>query len=111
MQLVQSEEVLAAAIREHQDEDIVIFKHSTTCPISAAAYHQVEQFEAQNETPVYLIRVIEERPLSLGFADMVNVKHASPQVIVMKNGVAKWHTSHYEITAKTLVDQTNNTPD
>jgi bacillithiol system protein YtxJ len=46
--------------------------------------------------------VIEERPVSLAFADKVGAKHASPQAVLVKNGRAVWHDSHYNITVNAL---------
>ena len=78
--------------------DYLIFKHSTTCPISAKAYREVSEFAATNPLPVVLVKVIEARPLSLRIADELTIPHASPQVILMKGDRAVWNTSHYDIT-------------
>lgn len=48
------------------------------------------------------VRVIEERPVSLGFADRVGARHASPQAVLVKDGKAVWHDSHYAITVAAL---------
>jgi bacillithiol system protein YtxJ len=48
------------------------------------------------------VRVIEERPVSLAFADRVGAKHASPQAVLVKNGQAVWHDSHWNITVDAL---------
>lgn len=48
------------------------------------------------------MRVIEERPVSLGLAERIGVKHESPQALLIKNGKALWHTSHHAITAEAL---------
>ncbi|KYP80718.1 hypothetical protein AYW79_07865 [Ferroacidibacillus organovorans] len=45
-----------------------------------------------------MVKVIESRSLSLALADELGVRHASPQVILIKRGKAIWHTSHYKIT-------------
>ena len=48
------------------------------------------------------VRVIEERPVSLAFADKVGAKHASPQAVLIKDGKALWQDSHYNITVEAL---------
>jgi bacillithiol system protein YtxJ len=48
------------------------------------------------------VRVIEERPVSLGFAEKVGVQHESPQALLVKNGQVVWHDSHWGITASAL---------
>lgn len=81
---------------------LLLFKHSTTCPISAAAYGEVHVFESVAPVPVYMVKVIEARPLSLALAQELGVRHASPQAILVENGRAVWDTSHYDITAAAL---------
>jgi len=102
MELVTSEAQLNEALNNHPGTPIIVFKHSTQCPISAAAYRQMEAFSNSEPTPVYVIRVIEERPLSNFFAEQFRVRHQSPQAIVMEDGQVQWQASHYDITSKAL---------
>lgn len=81
----------------------LLFKHSTTCPISAGAYREVVRYDQRGELPIYLVKVIESRPLSLHLADVFHVPHASPQVILMNKGNPVWNTSHGRITEKNLL--------
>lgn len=48
------------------------------------------------------VRVIEERPISLAFAERVGCQHASPQVVLVKDRKAVWSDSHWNITLETL---------
>lgn len=102
MVTIQSEAQLNEVLGSHAGEDVVIFKHSTQCPISAAAYEEVVKFEKENHAPIYLIRVIEERSVSNYFASTYGVKHQSPQAIVLRDGKVHWHASHWNITAYAL---------
>jgi bacillithiol system protein YtxJ len=84
----------------------VLFKHSTQCGISSVVYGYVRQFMAQKpEIPVYVIRVIENRALSNKIQDRLGITPQSPQAIVLKNGKAVWHGSHYQIDVETLKEQ------
>ncbi len=74
---------------------VVIFKHSLTCPISAAAYDQMAEFEGE----VALVEVQRARELSREIEDRLGVAHESPQVIVLHNGQVAWNASHFKITA------------
>ena len=88
-------------------EPILIFKHSTTCPISAAAHAALRQALAGGDLAsarVGLVRVIEERPLSQSIAARFGVTHQSPQAIVLRGGRAVWHASHHAITRQALRD-------
>lgn len=77
---------------------VVIFKHSLTCPISAAAYEQMAQFDGE----VTLIEVQVARSLSTEIEDRLGVAHESPQVIVLNNGQVVWSASHFKITAEAV---------
>ena len=103
-QITTSEE-LEAAIRESENKPVLLFKHSTRCPISAGAYAEAKRYleDSPNEDASYLlIHVVEDRPVSLEAADRLGVEHASPQVILLRDGRAVWNTSHSRITSASL---------
>ncbi|MDE3195999.1 MAG: bacillithiol system redox-active protein YtxJ, partial [Acidobacteriota bacterium] len=80
-----------------------LFKHSTACPVSWTAHAQVTRFLKHNASvPVYLVPVIRERVLSRAIADRTGVRHESPQVILIRKGVAADSASHGEITEGVL---------
>jgi bacillithiol system protein YtxJ len=74
----------------------VIFKHSTRCGISRMVMSQfIDMFNlAENDLDLYYLDLLNYRSIS----DKVGVKfmimHESPQLIVIKNGVAVTHASH-----------------
>ncbi|MBY0124129.1 bacillithiol system redox-active protein YtxJ [Bacillus sp. S/N-304-OC-R1] len=85
------------------EEQLIILKHSSTCPISQAAYEEYESFaEEQENLPMYYLIVQEERPLSNYIADKFNIKHESPQALLIRNGKVAWHASHWKITYSSL---------
>jgi bacillithiol system protein YtxJ len=75
---------------------VVIFKHSNSCPISAAAYREMQQLD--NE--VVLVEVQSAREVSRELADITGIRHESPQVIVLRNGKAVWNASHFGVKAR-----------
>jgi bacillithiol system protein YtxJ len=83
-----------------KDRPVVVFKHSLTCPISAAAYKQMAEFEGE----VALIEVQRARELSTEIENRLGVAHESPQVIVLRNGEGVWNASHFEITAHAVAE-------
>ena len=81
----------------------VLFKHSTRCPVSAYVIDEVMDFaEAHPEWPVFVLKVIEHRPLSNAVTERLGVRHESPQAFVLRGGRVEWHGSHNEVTADTL---------
>jgi bacillithiol system protein YtxJ len=81
---------------------VLIFKHSTACPISAEAWREYQDFTQHakaDQVEAAIVKVIESRPISNQVAVDTGVKHASPQVMLIKQKKADWHTSHWDITA------------
>lgn len=81
----------------------VVYKHSSRCGICSGALVEVQQFAAGHpEVPVYVVDVIAQRPLSQRLAEQLDVRHQSPQVILVCEGRAVWHASHYRVSAERL---------
>ncbi|MFD3260227.1 bacillithiol system redox-active protein YtxJ [Paenibacillus lentus] len=79
----------------------VLLKHSTTCPVSANALQEYEQYlkDTPNDNLDYvMIKVIESRPVSNKIAEDLNVKHESPQIIYVKDKSKFWTASHWSVT-------------
>lgn len=91
---------LAAAVASPR---FLLFKHSTRCPISAAALAEWQEFErAHPAAPTAWIDVIEQRDLVRDLAARTRVKHESPQALLFLDGKVAWHASHGDITAEAL---------
>lgn len=80
--------------------DCYVYKHSTACPISAAAAEVVRGYAF--DRPVYWVNVIEQRPLSNWIADAYEVRHQSPQLLKITGGALERQWSHLAITAANL---------
>ncbi|MGH9930032.1 MAG: bacillithiol system redox-active protein YtxJ [Pyrinomonadaceae bacterium] len=91
---------LAEMTDRSKERPVVIFKHSLTCPISAAAYEQMAEFEGE----VALVEVQRARKLSEEIEDRLGVAHESPQVIILRNGEVVWNASHFKITANAVAE-------
>jgi bacillithiol system protein YtxJ len=76
--------------------DCAVFKNSTACPISYSAAEEVRKLGS--ELPIYWIDVIEQRELSNWVAEQYQVKHQSPQFLVIKNGKAVTVLNHSKVT-------------
>jgi bacillithiol system protein YtxJ len=91
-------EALEEVLARSNDAPVILFKHSTTCPISSAAYKQMSEVK----TDVSLVVVQSAREVSSEIASRTGVRHESPQAIVVRNGAAVWSASHFDITAKAV---------
>ncbi len=82
---------------------LILFKHSNACAASWAAYSEVMRFQrARPETPVHLVSVRQERALARYVAERTGIRHASPQIIVIRRGAVVGTGSHGEITSDFL---------
>lgn len=85
----------------------VLFKHSNSCPVSWAAEREVKRFQAAApDVPVYTLVVQEDRPLSNRVAQEMQIRHESPQVIILRHGQPVAHASHEQISAEYLASVT-----
>ena len=87
-------------VSRSNQQPVVVFKHSTTCPISAAAYQEMTDFEGE----VTLVEVQSARELSLEIEHLTGVAHESPQVIVLRKGQVVWSASHRNVKADAVAD-------
>lgn len=87
-------------LNRSRERPVVIFKHSTTCPISAAAYDEMEQFKGE----VALVDVQRAQELSKEIENKTGIRHESPQVIVLGKGKVVWNASHWKVTAGAVAE-------
>ena len=81
----------------------LLFKHSTTCPISCGAFEEYEQWLASSPaTPSAWLHVVEERPLARTVTERTGVSHESPQALLLVDGRCVWNASHGAITQESL---------
>ncbi|WP_028548254.1 bacillithiol system redox-active protein YtxJ [Paenibacillus sp. UNC451MF] len=83
------------------NKPIVLLKHSTACPVSFNALKEYEAYlqnKPNSDVDYVLVKVIESRPVSNQIAEDTGVKHASPQILYIKNKETIWNTSHWAIT-------------
>jgi bacillithiol system protein YtxJ len=78
----------------------VIFKHSTTCGISRMVINMFKETYAFSEEQIdlYYLDLHAYREVSNEVGYKFQVLHQSPQLLVLKNGIAVAHSSHGAIT-------------
>jgi len=93
----QLEEVL------NSSKKAFVVKHSLTCPISAAAFDEYNQYADTNkDIDTYYLAVQEARPLSNYIAETFGVRHESPQALLFSDRSVVWNASHGGITVDSL---------
>jgi bacillithiol system protein YtxJ len=76
--------------------DCLVFKHSTTCPVSATAGREVRAMTT--DLPIYWINVREQRELSNWVAETYKVTHESPQLLLIRDGKLQKVWNHHEVS-------------
>ena len=99
-------EQLNELISESSSIPIVIYKHSSRCGLSFITESKLEEgWETlQPKVKLYFLDLIRYREVSSAVAKRFNVRHQSPQILIIKNGVCVYDTSHHEITVDTILN-------
>lgn len=86
------------------EKPVLLFKQSTTCPISGAAFNEFNTFLADNDGDfaAYFVKVRESRPVSNQIAEDLGIQHQSPQIFLVKDQEAMWNESHSKITVDSI---------
>jgi len=99
---------LADIVRESHEHPVLIFKHSTTCSISATAKAKLERqwptAELPAGTPLYYLDLLRFRPISAQIAQEFGVQHESPQLLLIQDGKCTYHASHMGIRLADVAD-------
>jgi bacillithiol system protein YtxJ len=92
-------------LAESRQRATVLFKHSPTCGISAHVYEDLSPLvhDPQLDADWYLVSVRAHRDVSDAIAARLKVWHASPQVIVLRNGALVWHGSHFGTSGRSVL--------
>ncbi len=97
---ITSESEWKSLLEGSNEKPVFLFKHSTTCNVSADAYKEYQEFETDLDK--YFLTVSESRPVSNQVAEDLAIKHESPQIFLLIDGKAAWNTSHWNITGKNI---------
>lgn len=83
----------------------IIFKHSTTCPISSMAKSRLDRDKGDlAHYDVYYLDLLAYRSISNLIASKLEIHHESPQVIVIHNGEVSYDESHLDISVQDILE-------
>ncbi len=95
---LQEEEQLQEILLNSNTKPQVIFKHSTRCSISSMAKNRLDKTDQPEGIDFYYLDLIKHRKLSNKIAEDFQVRHESPQVLVINNGKCIYNESHSGIS-------------
>ena len=97
------DQALEASVAKPQ----LLFKHSTTCSISATAHARMDRGldKVAERIDVHYLDLLALRPVSNYIAEKLHIVHESPQALLLLGGecVAEW--SHLEISTNAILEQ------
>ena len=101
---IKTQEDLESVIQSSHHSSQLIFKHSTRCSISSLVKNRLEKEMRESKPPhsIHLIDVIENRRLSHQVAEMMSVRHESPQILRISDGHCDFHTSHFDVSLQNI---------
>ena len=97
--LLTREEQIQEIVEESKQAPVVIFKHSTSCSISATAKGRLERQWADNNIAAkpYYLDLLAYRPISNQLARTFAIAHESPQLLLIRDGICVYDASHLGI--------------
>ncbi len=99
-------------IREESKENpVLIFKYSSRCSISRMALDRLERNWNESEMQMvkpYFLDLITYREVSNRIADVFDVRHESPQVLIIDNEKSVYDESHMGIRYDSIKDVVNS---
>ncbi len=82
---------------------VIIFKHSTSCIISKTVLKRFEkEYVSENKVALFYLDLLNYRSISNEISLHFNVVHQSPQLLVIKNNICVYSSSHESIAASIL---------
>lgn len=84
---------------------VVIFKHSTRCSISTMAKGRLDRASQPEGVDFYYLDLLAYRPLSNKIAQVFDVPHESPQLLLIKNAACTYEETHNGIDMDDLTEQ------
>ena len=100
-----SEDALIRLMEDSKNTPILLFKHSTRCSISSMVKSRLERswnVDEMDGVVPFILDLIQFQNLSSKVALDFEVRHESPQIIVVKDGVSIYDASHMGISYENI---------
>lgn len=96
-------------LEESESRPQLIYKHSHRCSVCFVARGNLENASEDilKHANMHFLNVVRNRDSSDRIASVLDVRHESPQVLLIKNGEAIWHASHGSIGSDRIMDVLN----
>jgi len=104
--ILDSVDALERVIVASEERLVLLFKHSVTCGTSAQAHDELLEHlgTGQHDAQYAIVTVQTHRDISDAVATRLNVRHETPQALLIQDGRVVWEASHFRVTADTIQD-------
>jgi len=105
---LNSKEILEEARNASHQEPVVLLKYSSRCSLSSLTLDRLERSWIEDEMAViktYFLDLIANRDISDLVAQIFEVRHESPQILLIYKGECIFHSSHFAVSYETLKDK------
>lgn len=92
------EVTLDSIVEDSYSKPQLLFKHSTRCSISSMAKFRLEREWNLAGVDAWYLDLIAFRSISTMIESRFNIRHESPQAILISNGEVAYHASHSGIS-------------
>lgn len=98
---------LSEILEKSNLEPVIIFKHSSTCASSARIYDKLEKWaeEEKISMPIFIIIVQKYPALSEKIARLFDIRHESPQILILNKQKVIYTAHHDNIAIKDFIFQ------
>lgn len=93
-------------IERSKDRPQLIYKHSNRCSVCFVAKGNLEKGSETilQHADMHYLDVVKNRDVSNSIASDLDVRHESPQAIVVEDGEVIWHASHGGIDSEKIIE-------
>ncbi|MEQ1499951.1 MAG: bacillithiol system redox-active protein YtxJ [Parcubacteria group bacterium] len=96
---------LSEILEESNKEPVIVFKYSNDCHTSETLKKELEE-KIKNKNiihPVYLVTVQIQKALSRSIEEMFQIKHESPQILIINKFKVTYTAHHKEISCDDFI--------
>lgn len=91
--------------QSYYNRTVLFFKHSTRCAISSMALNRIESKWIDNELiDTYYLDLLQHRDISNEIEKQLGVEHASPQILLVRNGSCFYSATHNAINVADVLE-------
>ena len=96
---------LSEIIEESQKNTVIVFKFSSECNSSIRLEKEFEKsiLEKKLNSPIYKVIVQDQPALSKNISEFFDVKHESPQILIVNKGKLTYTAHHNSVKIEDFV--------